>query len=261
MDPITSVPDVFNQIEDLRSRKIIFFLDLDGTLVPIQEDYQSVTVAEGTQKLLASLNTTPDRRVVIVSGRSPTFLEQHLGNRGIDFGAEHGGLFYDATTSSWLPLLPESDEPTYVQVKQEMEGAETLLPGSDVEEKSQSLAWHYRQANPSDTFIGSLITKLQTLVKGTKFSILHGNKVIEARLVGATKEAFIRWYLRKHESELEGWYPIAIGDDRTDEDMFNAAAALGGLSIKVGDGQTAAKHRVANVTDVLEFLSRLATAV
>lgn len=250
--------DLSKRLDELRQRHLVFFLDLDGTLVPLQEDYRSVTIAEGTQKLLCSLNEQPGRRVVIVSGRAPSFLEQQLGGRGMDFGAEHGGLFYEASTGAWLPLMPEADDPVYAQVKLEMESAETAIPGSDLEEKSHSLAWHYRQAQPTDTFVGSLISKLQQLVNGTAFGILQGNKVIEAKPVAATKEAFIRWYLRKNQAELEGWVPITIGDDKTDEDMFRAAAALGGVSVKVGPGESSAEYRVDNVTGVLDLLSQLA---
>lgn len=258
MEPVTPEKDIFEEIAQLRERPLVLFLDLDGTLVPLQDDYRSVTIAEGTQKLLVQLNTSENRKVVIVSGRTQGFLELHLGTRGLDFGAEHGSMFFDAATGTWHPLVADSFEPIYRQVKKEMEGAEFDVPGSDLEEKEHSLAWHYRMAKPAEDFILMFLAKLQQVVKGSAFSIMHGNKVIEAKPVGITKEAFIRWYLKKNEDRLNGWLPIAIGDDRTDEDMFIALESLGGVSIKVGDGKTVAKYRLPNVTGVLELLSRLA---
>jgi trehalose 6-phosphate phosphatase len=53
---------------------------------------------------------------------------------------------------------------------------------------------------------------------------------------------------------------VAIGDDRTDEDMFAAALAAGGVAISVGDHDSRARLHVTGTADVRRFLEMLVTA-
>ena len=53
-----------------------------------------------------------------------------------------------------------------------------------------------------------------------------------------------------------GRRPLMLGDDTTDEDAFAAAAALGGLAVKVGPGASAARLRAADPAAVRAWLTR-----
>jgi len=51
---------------------------------------------------------------------------------------------------------------------------------------------------------------------------------------------------------------LSIGDDRTDEDMFEVLANnSNAYTIKVGDGDTLAKYRLENVQNVIVLLNEL----
>jgi trehalose 6-phosphate synthase/phosphatase len=53
-------------------------------------------------------------------------------------------------------------------------------------------------------------------------------------------------------------FVLAIGDDRTDEDVFRSLPPEA-YSIHVGSGKTAAQYNLRDPDEVFEFLSQLAT--
>lgn len=86
--------------------------------------------------------------------------------------------------------------------------------------------------------------------------LTRGKMVIETRLHTATKGTAIEDFLR--EAPFRGRLPFFAGDDVTDEDAFIAVNALGGISVKVGPGGTAARVRAGNVDEFLSWLQTTA---
>ena len=78
---------------------------------------------------------------------------------------------------------------------------------------------------------------------------------IEARPRAVSKGEALRAFMR--EEPFLGRTPIFIGDDTTDEDAFIAAQDLGGVGIKLGEGDTAARMRIANVASVHALIKGL----
>ena len=70
--------------------------------------------------------------------------------------------------------------------------------------------------------------------------ILDGNKVVELRPRAASKGRVVRHILKR---QARPPLILAVGDDRTDEDMF-AALPASSVSIRVGPGPTCALHRL-----------------
>lgn len=86
--------------------------------------------------------------------------------------------------------------------------------------------------------------------------LTRGKMVVEMRLHAATKGTAINDFLQ--EKPFKGRLPFFAGDDVTDEDAFEAVNALGGISVKVGPGETVAQARVASVDEFLTWLQATA---
>jgi trehalose-phosphatase len=119
-----------------------------------------------------------------------------------------------------------------------------------LELKPTGFAFHYRNADQAaaDAAVAELLATVQEL---NELHIRHGKKVIELSVVNMNKgQALLR--LRR---TLEATAVIFLGDDLTDEDVFTMLGP-GDLGIKVGEGPTAAAHRVADTGAVGRLLAR-----
>jgi trehalose 6-phosphate synthase/phosphatase len=128
-------------------------------------------------------------------------------------------------------------------------------PGARVEQKSASIAWHYRLVEPgkAEAEAAALRHELEPLIAGRPLEVLEGHKVIEVRQAAVDKGSVVREVVAR---APEGALIVAIGDDRTDEDMF-AALPAGGVAIRVGAGDSAAPYRLDSPTAVRALLGAL----
>jgi trehalose 6-phosphate synthase/phosphatase len=127
-------------------------------------------------------------------------------------------------------------------------------PGSFLEEKTHTIAWHYRNVLPELGFIRSreLLDNLHHLVRNTPLQVIDGNKVIEVRISGVDKGSVAKQFL----DETQYDFIMAVGDDKTDEDMFKALADKA-VTVKIGPGHTAAHYNLANQVEVIQLLNQL----
>ena len=114
-------------------------------------------------------------------------------------------------------------------------------PGSGIEEKSASIAWHYRMADPE---LGPAQAKELRLHLLESFSnlpvqILNGKMCVEVRVQGVNKGNTARQVIGRFAHDCL----IAAGDDQTDEDLFKSLPAHA-ITIKIGNGMTSANFRM-----------------
>jgi trehalose 6-phosphate phosphatase len=88
--------------------------------------------------------------------------------------------------------------------------------------------------------------------------LLRGKMVIEAIAGSADKASAVSTFL--NEPPFRGRRPVYAGDDITDESALRLVNSLGGVSIKVGANQSAARYLAASVTNLLTWLEAVAAS-
>jgi trehalose 6-phosphate synthase/phosphatase len=125
-------------------------------------------------------------------------------------------------------------------------------PGSFVERKSVSMAWHYRLSEPSLAArqILSLRARLEDGLRDVPFDVLEGKKVVEVRLPGVSKALVAERIAADISPETS---IVAIGDDRTDEELF-CALPQSSVTVAVGNQRSSAKYRLGDYRAVRRLL-------
>jgi trehalose 6-phosphate synthase/phosphatase len=233
---------------------LLLLLDYDGTLVPFAPKPELATPDAGLLDLLQRLATRPNTRVHIVSGRPRETLETWFGGLPVGLHAEHGLWSRPAPGEPWTSLEGVTTD-WKALVRPVLESFAARVPGAFVEEKSASLAWHYRQVDP--VFGASQARELR-LHLGEVFAhgpleVLPGDKVVEVRARGVDKGRVVGVVTQ---GMAPGTLVVALGDDRTDEDLFGALPE-DGLAIHAGGKDTRAGYRVQGPPEVRRLLSAL----
>jgi trehalose 6-phosphate synthase/phosphatase len=240
-----------------QAEELIALLDYDGTLVPYTATPELARPDRVLRDLLAGLAARPKTEVHVVSGRARETLEHWLGDLPIALHAEHGFWSRGADGSDWVPAAETGAawrEPALALLQE----VTSRTPGSLIETKSVALAWHYRMADQDSgpRRANELRLHLGQLLSNQPVEILAGNKVIEIRPYGIHKGRIIPSLPPERQATTT---ILAMGDDRTDEDLF-VALPPPAVTIKVGPGATHARFRVDGVPAARALLQSLVEA-
>ncbi|MDQ3136045.1 MAG: trehalose-phosphatase, partial [Gemmatimonadota bacterium] len=233
---------------------LLLLLDYDGTLVPFTPTPDLARPDREVLALLRALAARPETTVHLVSGRPQDILEEWLGHLPIWLHAEHGFLSRDPDTREWVPAAELGGswrEPVLAILRETTQ----RTPGSLVEVKAAALAWHYRLADQETGArrANELRLHLNQLLSNQPVEILPGNRVIEIRPYGVHKGRIVPQLSPERQAATA---IVAIGDDRTDEDLFNALPPEA-ITIRVGSGTTRARFRLDGVVGVRQLLRSL----
>ncbi len=232
----------------------LLFLDYDGTLMPLQREPHMARPNETVLRMLRELSNDPKNKITIISGRDKKTLNDWLGQLPLNLVAEHGAS-RRLTGKDWehteKEFRPEWKEEIYHQMKLHTH----RCAKSFIEEKAFALAWHYRNAETDLGFLRSreLIDSIHRVMNNNMpLQVIDGNKVVEVRMSGVDKGAAAREIYESNPSD----FVLAIGDDRTDEDMFRELNN-DAITIKVGNDNSEARYNFNSISDVLPFFSQL----
>jgi trehalose 6-phosphate phosphatase len=228
--------------------EVSLFLDLDGTLAPIELRPEAVGPVVERSNLLRELGRRLDGRLAVVSGRSLDSIDAILdgvvaaaaGVHGLERRLPGGGL---------VRARPHAK---LGEARAALEVFAKTTPGVLVEDKALAVTVHYRQA-PQARFDALALAERLALELGLRLQT--GDMVAELKTPGADKGDAVTAFMA--EAPFKGARPVFVGDDVTDEDGFAAARQLGGFGVLVGPArETAARYRLNDVPDVLDWLGQ-----
>ena len=238
-----------------KKRQLVLFLDYDGTLVPIVNDPAKAILPLTTRQLLQQL-ITMGIEINILSGRKKPFLSKQFNQIDVTLVAEHGAFIYDTQRKRWQDQIKQQHSWLDLAA-QIMADYVSRVPNSSIEQKNHAIVWHYRKSSPDySTFHAyKLYEELKLRLHDQPVTVTHGKKTIEVKHIEASKAHFIQQRMAQEENGQSNFY-IAIGDDITDEDMFDAIGR-DGISIKVGADRSLANICLTTPAEAICLLKNL----
>lgn len=237
-----------------RAKNRLLLLDYDGTLVGFQPEPEMAIPDSALYELLDDLIADPQNKVVIISGRMHEQLEDWFGDKNIRLIAEHG-VWSKVVGNNW-EVRSELSNRWQPQILELMNNFADRTPGARVEQKSHSIAWHYRKVQTDLGMMrsGELVDSLRDYAASFGLQVLEGNKVIEVRHAGINKGTAVLDLLSSEQEPFD--FILAAGDDRTDEDIFSILPEEA-LSVKVGAGNSNARVFVPSHREMRRLLQNL----
>ena len=229
----------------------LLMLDYDGTLVNFYDNPDDACPDQKLYDILDQLHYFENTEVVIISGRGRESVERWFGHKDYTLITDHG-VWIKRGQNNWERL--ESPKTDWKEIiRPVMESFIDRTPGSFIEEKQYSLAWHYRKADAdlADIRMRELKILLTGLVADNGLSVLEGHRVLEVKNSVVNKGRAAAKLIAGHTSG----FIFAVGDDYTDEYMFEALPEYA-ETVKIGTDETAARYYVPDNTDIRNILGQ-----
>lgn len=265
-----SVERIVSAYKKTSSRVIL--LDYDGTMMP----QTSIDKAPSKEviSVLSSLCSDPKNIVFIVSGRGKDSLSKWFSPcEKLGISAEHGYFTRWSRDSPWESCSIIADFEWKNIAEPVMKLYTEATDGSYIEHKESALVWHHQDA---DLDFGScqakeLLDHLESVLANEPVVVKRGQHIVEVKPQGVSKGIVVQNLIST--MSREGRHPdfvLCIGDDRSDEDMFESiASAVNNPSLPamsevfactVGQKPSKAKYYLDDTVDVIKMLQGLASA-
>jgi trehalose-phosphatase len=216
----------------IEGKKVLLLLDFDGTLVGIARTPDEVRFTDRTCRLLTRLRKKKNIKVAIISGRYLKDLLSYfnlkgliyVGNHGLEMKAPGVGLPREAKKARRLKFL-------MWRLFEKLKTDFYYLPGILVEDKVLTVSLHFRNlTREHKPAFDEVLHFFQRRYRNHPLVWKCGKKVWEIFPKVHWHKGFAALHLLKH---FRGYVPVAVGDDRTDEDMFKAVRRFG-ITVRVG---------------------------
>ena len=245
-----------NIIKDFNAAKRrLIFLDYDGTLVNFHGDPQKARPDEYLYEVLDNIAQLKNTDMFLISGRDKNTFSKWFLPKKYNMIVEHG--VWISRDGEDFRMLENVNNNWMEKIRPVLESFVDRTPGSFIEEKNYSLAWHYRKTDVDfgNQRANELITVLTSLIGNDEISVMSGNKVLEVKSSNVNKG---RAAVRMMNGDKYDFI-FAIGDDWTDEFMFQELPESA-VTVKVGRQKTAAKYYLDSNKDVRHLLRKFSVS-
>jgi trehalose 6-phosphate phosphatase len=245
---VTALPaDLDDALRTLAGRRpLLIASDYDGVLARLRDDPSDAVPEAGVAEVLARLAAVDGVTVALVSGRGVADLQTTSGLSGpFRWVGSHGAEFDGPLTGE---LAGRRDD-----LAERLAPLVAATEGARLEVKPASVAVHVRQV--ADRVAAATLLADARSSADSSLTLKPGKDVLELAVTDADKGSAVR----RLAGELGAVATLYLGDDLTDEDAFRVLGA-DDVTVKIGDGETAAGHRVpdtAGAVALLEFLADL----
>jgi trehalose 6-phosphate synthase/phosphatase len=234
-----------------KAEKRLLFLDYDGTLAGFHVDPKKASPDEELFQLLDALSQQKNTELFLVSGRDKNTFEDWFLHKKYNMIVEHG--VWISRRGEKFKMLENIKNDWMENIRPVLESFVDRTPGSFIEEKNFSLAWHYRKTDPDfgNLRASELNTVLTSLIANDDLSVLNGNKVMEIKSSNVNKGRATARVLGEGDYD----FVFAIGDDWTDEFMFQELPKET-VTVKVGRQKTHARYYLDSIKEVRGLLRK-----
>ncbi|MBI3436361.1 MAG: trehalose-phosphatase [Proteobacteria bacterium] len=231
---------------------IALLLDIDGTLLDIVATPDAVRVPRDLRAALARLAAATRGACALVSGRLVADIDRIFAPLVLPAIGAHGGEMRVAPRQK----LRRRGVALSAALRGDLARVASLDIGIVVEDKGYSVALHYRGALHYEQRILQAVTRIVAEHPGEALVVLPGKCVFEVKRGDVTKGEGVR-ELMSH-APFAGRVPVFIGDDITDETVFEVLPCFDGIGLSVGTAISGPHGSFANVAQVREWLGVLA---
>ncbi|XP_076925984.1 putative alpha,alpha-trehalose-phosphate synthase [UDP-forming] 7 [Bidens hawaiensis] len=265
-----SIDNIVSAYIKAKNRAIL--LDYDGTVMP-----QNSIIKTPSREVISILNTLSgdnNNKVFIVSGRGRESLHKAFTPcKKLGIAAEHGYFMRWPGDLEWETCGHNHDFGWMQMAEPVMKLYTESTDGSSIETKESALVWQYRDADPVFGFAQAkeMLDHLESVLANEPVAVKSGQYIVEVKPQEASKGLVAEKIFKSMaESGKQADFVLCIGDDRSDEDMFEIignAISRNLLSVNtnvfactVGQKPSKAKYYLDDTNEVILMLENLAEA-
>jgi trehalose 6-phosphate synthase/phosphatase len=263
-----SIDAMVSAYKRAKSRAIL--LDYDGTVMP--QNSINKSPSNEVISILETLSEDPKNTVFIVSGRGRDSLSEWFTPcKKLGIAAEHGYFLRWSKDGEW-EICGNCSDFGWMQIAEPVMNLYTeATDGSSIERKESALVWQYRDA---DLGFGSsqakeMLDHLESVLANEPVSAKSGQFIVEVKPQDVSKGLVAeKIFSSLTESGKQADFVLCVGDDRSDEDMFEIVSSAISRNIlssnasvfacTVGQKPSKAKYYLDDTYEVINMLESLA---